>query len=153
MRKKAEPKSLVDWKRMQANEIAEVFLVTPQAVGLWRKNQRCPRNRDGTYDLRAVIGWWRETFQPRVGVEDQQRARQEEIKTRRMEIELGILEGTYIPIEEVERGWVARIRAAKNAFWELTKQLPPFLENRKARDIQKVLADAIRHILDEFSRE
>jgi len=42
---------------LPARVIARLWGVTPQAVGLWASKEGCPRNADGSYDLRAVIAW------------------------------------------------------------------------------------------------
>lgn len=42
---------------MQTKDVAAIWRVTPQAVGLWHSKKKCPRNPDGTYNLPAVIAW------------------------------------------------------------------------------------------------
>ena len=43
--------------RLSTKSVARIFGVTPQAVGLWHAKRGCPRNGDGSYDLRVVIAW------------------------------------------------------------------------------------------------
>lgn len=42
---------------MRATDVARVFGVSAQAVGLWHSRDGCPRGEDGRYDLRAVVAW------------------------------------------------------------------------------------------------
>ena len=54
---KHRPRRTDAFGALTASEIARIWQVTPQAVGLWVKRGNCPRNPDGTYNLTAVIAW------------------------------------------------------------------------------------------------
>lgn len=45
-----------DLQHLPRRATADLFSITPQGVGRWA-SAGCPRNSDGTYDLRAVIAW------------------------------------------------------------------------------------------------
>ena len=42
---------------LTAAQIGSIWAKSPQTVGYWHVKQGCPRNPDGTYDLRAVVEW------------------------------------------------------------------------------------------------
>lgn len=53
-RKKQISIPLTGWA---AKDIAQVYNLTAQAVGLWHRNGGCPRDENGTYDIRRVVEW------------------------------------------------------------------------------------------------
>jgi hypothetical protein len=67
---------------MTGRGIAALFGVTPQAVGLWHKNNGCPRDKEGRYDLREVIAW-RIAWEREQVAGDSQAARDKEISLAR----------------------------------------------------------------------
>jgi len=145
----------IDPKAMKAREIGSLFGATPQAVGLWSKNQGCPRNADGTFDLGAVIAWRIDRIKEEIRASEESPAmeRKRNAEAEMREIELARLKGEVIEVEAVKRERLARIAAVKSALELLPKQLPPFLAGRSAREISGELSRKVREILGEFSRE
>jgi len=56
----------LDVGRLTATQLGQLFGITPQAVGLWHKRWGCPRSAKGTYDLAAVIAWWKQRYEDRL---------------------------------------------------------------------------------------
>jgi hypothetical protein len=44
-------------EKLTARQVARIFGVTPQAVGLWQSKNGCPRNGDATYSFSKVLQW------------------------------------------------------------------------------------------------
>ena len=85
---------------LTARDVARLWGVTHQAVGLWAK-RGCPRHKDATYDLAAVIAWRESEAAARAAdstaagsvmdwkkKQDEERARTLELKRRQIEGDL-----------------------------------------------------------------
>ena len=87
--------------------VASLFGVSHSAVSRWP----CPRNADGTYDLKAVIQWRVSKADEDAEVSgnsasrDPATARWRMAKAKRAEFELGLLEGRVVDKAEVETQW------------------------------------------------
>ena len=144
----------------RAKDVAEFYGVTAQAVGLWVKNEGCPRDDDGTYNLKDVNEWRtsQETEGPRTATEIEATERKKiadaeiaENKARRSSIELGELEGRYLLRDEVEKGRVARIVAVKAAMEKMHTKLAPLLTMKSKAEVSSILYEATQEIMEQFS--
>lgn len=147
-----------------AREIAAIFGVTPQAVGLWVKKEGCPRDPDGTLDLAAVVKWYL-SERGSLATEDQDRldaaklkkaeheAALSELKESRERLEFEVERGKWMLQEDVEAGWSKRARSVRDTLLRLAKELPPRLEHRSGREIQTVLEKVMEHVCQKYSGE
>lgn len=142
-----------NFKAMRAKEIAALFGATAQAVGLWVKNRGCPRNENGTFDLREVIGWRLLEVEDEVssGQTSPALERKREADARIAEIRAGEMEGLYLLKSEVEKGRVARIQAVKAALEKLHNRLSPQLEMKSKPEISAIVYEAVQDIFSQFS--
>lgn len=148
---------------LTATEVGRLFGVTRQAVGQWAKNEGCPRRKDGTFDLPAVVEWYVE----REGLSADGKTRLEAARLKKAEHEAEILEisearkrleyeterGLWMPREEIETGWARRARIVRDGLLRLAKELPPRLEHRPGREIQEVLESRMMDLLHKYAGE
>lgn len=148
-----------------AAEIAGLFHVTPQAVGLWVRNEGCPRSADRTLDLEEVLRWWIHSRGDSLSSEEGKQLSAAKLKKAQHEAEiLKIAESRkrleyeaeralWLRREEVETGWAARARIVRDGLLRLAKELPPRLEHRPGREIQEVLERRMEDLLRKYAGE
>lgn len=55
-----------NWESTTQTIVAAIFGVSPRAVRKWEVEQGCPRNADGTFNLRDVVDWWKGQYESRL---------------------------------------------------------------------------------------
>ena len=126
------------------------------------KNQGMPLNPDGTYDLDAIDAWIEARTKKGIGQPHGERpdpgdklgweAVYKEMKARLAELELKKFQGELISLDDVRRQWINRIIEVKTALLSLPRKIPPLLEGKEKRDMEAILEDEVRFILERFSR-
>jgi len=126
------------------------------------KNQGMPVNPDGTYDLDAIDAWIEAREKKGIGQPHGERpesgdksgweAVYKEMKARLAELELKKFQGEVISLEEVRRQWINRIIEVKTALLSLPRKIPPLLEGKEKRDMEAIIENEVRFILERFSR-
>ena len=135
--------------RMTAREIGVIFSVTPQAVGLWHSNNKCPRSPDGHYNLQEVLPWRVKYLvdqavekqiaqsggDPLLMGDDSPALEKYRIaKTEEVEFKLAVLKNKYYDAEQVNTHWRELGNQIGNAVHKIEKKNP---------DLAKILKDAI----------
>ena len=126
------------------------------------KNQGMPVSPDGTYDLDAIDVWIEARNKKGIGQPHGERpdsgdksgweAVLKEMKAQIAELELKKLKGELISLDDVRRQWVNRIIEVKTALLSLPRKIPPLLEGKEKRDMEAILEQEVRFILERFSR-
>jgi phage terminase Nu1 subunit (DNA packaging protein) len=137
-----------DIEKSTRNELATVFGVHPSTVSRWVARDGCPRNPDGTFDLRKVFFWrieendlepapceneeaqrWMTEFR-------RERALLAKIERRRSEREL-------ISKKDVATLWAKRLSNLAHSLNGLIDRLPPLLEGKSRSEIGSILKTEI----------
>jgi phage terminase Nu1 subunit (DNA packaging protein) len=139
-----------------AKVLAELYGVGLSAISNWHARDGCPRNANGTYDLRAVIAWREakieEKFEKIIEAgSSPAMERWREARADREELRLKQDLGELVPRAEVEAGRVARVLAIKRAFLSLPQRSAPVMEGMDARQIRSFLGEEIRFIIAQFA--
>jgi phage terminase Nu1 subunit (DNA packaging protein) len=143
------------YERMSATEVARLWGVTKQAVGLWHSKEGCPRNEDATYNLTEVIAW-REVRAAKipmdqVGADSPALERLRAAKAEQEELKLATIKGQLIPAEQVEEGLVARVLVIKKALMGMPARMAGALAGLDGRAIRALLADEIERVVRQFA--
>jgi hypothetical protein len=144
-----------DLARLTGRALARIWGVSAQAVGLWHSRDGAPRNPDGSYSLSAVIAWREKYLKAsnesagKEASEGRFKAAQAKLK----ELELKKAVGQLIDRDEVERGRVSRVMAVRSELMKLGKALAGRLAQRSPVEVQTVLEEAAREIIENFARE
>lgn len=96
------PKTIHDVHRAPVSDIADMFLVSRQAVEKWVLRYGCPRNDDDTYSLPAVIDWWKRRYDNRGDGEGDEGLSRKEQKLQK-EIEL-----KEVQIQKIKENFIER---------------------------------------------
>lgn len=149
--------------------VAEHFAVTTRTVLNWEK-QGMPRRADRTYDL-VEIAKWREGLithpqpaapggadprQPILTEQRGQRFQQERLlkaKAELTEMEVRQRRGELVEVREVSKMFVARILAVKQGLLGLGRLLPPLLVDRGEREMEAIINERVRDLLENYSRQ
>jgi phage terminase Nu1 subunit (DNA packaging protein) len=139
------------------NEIATVFSVHPSTVSRWVARGRCPRNKDGTFDLRKVI-IWREENDLEPGPCENEEARRWMTEFRRERALLAKIdrrrsEGELLSKEDVTAAWAKRAFNMRSSLLTLVDRLPPLIEGKDRKQISKILKDEIYYFLEIYSQD
>lgn len=144
----------MDVERLTAREVAGLWGVTAQAVGLWHR-AGCPRNEDGTYALKGVIGWREARIREEEKSRGEDRApsleRMRQARAEQEELKLSVVKGELLRREDVERGRVARVVALKRGLLALPRVAAPLLVGLELREIQALLKEQIEERIREFA--
>lgn len=144
-------------------EVSDHFDVALRTVGYWVA-EGMP-GVEGRYDLAEIERWRSERFPGKTGAagagappDDDRRAslywstQFRKVQTALKSLELKVQQKKLIPAEEVERGRVARIMAVKQAFLALPREVAPQLVGLEPGEIQTVLEDRVKQIIEGFAR-
>lgn len=139
--------------------------VAAYAIGLssrqLRNRKDAPRNRDGKYDLAAVVAWW---------VTEKLRDAQEEIagngvekspnlealrgvKLEIAEMERDQLMGKLVSVDEVRTSIARAGDALKRRFLSMAGSIAPRLQGQGVEAAAQIIDIEVRDALDEFCEE
>jgi len=142
-------------EHLKARDVAPLWKVSAQAVGLWHRRDGGPRNEDRTYSLVDLIAW-REAQLRKSSESDSREASEARLKGYQAglkELELKKATGRLLDRDEVERGRIARIMEVRKKLQAIPKALAGKLGHRTPIEVQAILDDAVRDVIDDFARE
>lgn len=122
----------------------------------------CPKEGRGRWSLRKVIAWRSGEMDIGVAGADRTKIKDAKLKAEAMlkaaqankaKRELEILEGKYLPLEEIEQEWAGRIVELKAGLMNWIKALPPELSGADARTVEAALRREVAILLEQYSRE
>ncbi len=132
---------------LSSDAMCHVFGVSRQTLVDWER-KGCPKINRGQWALSEVIQWRSGAFErdfegaDRTKVRDVKLRAEAALKTAqaaKAKREMEILEGKYLPQEEIHQEWAGRIVELKAGLMNWIKALPPELANADARNIEIVL--------------
>lgn len=134
------------------NEICEIFDISRDTLSVWAK-KGAPKLGRGKWDIRALIKW---RYADKSDSPEARKTRADasfrEIKVRKEEIALDMLEGKLIEREEVDRQWAAVGIMIKNNLLLWVRSLAPHLAHLDVRNVEAKLNEAVYDLLDQLSR-
>ncbi len=146
-------------RRLSANDVGELWRVSRQAVGGWRR-RGCPCNADRSYDLGEVLAWREAGIARRAATdaglgEAQNAALEEKRKWEALMAKAKYEEwtGQLLRAEDVERERVARVSAVCVALEGLVRGAGIVLEGQMADRIESYLRERVNAMRDEFAGE
>jgi hypothetical protein len=149
---KHRPRRTDAFGALTASEIARIWQVTPQAVGLWVKRGSCPRNPDGTYNLTAVIAW-REAQAAGVSDGVDWRERNQRALALINEHDLAVKRGQYIETASAASWWADRVTEARVALQGVGAGMAPSLVGQDVQTIARLLDERLREICETLARK
>lgn len=138
-------------------QVAKAFGVVPKTVTRWSQTG-CPRNPDGTYDLKKVIEWAIDRAKTEAGdipeSEESQRWLTEYRKERALiaRLERKKMEGSLISHEDFKKAWVWRISEVSHGLGSLPLRLAPLVAGKSELEIRNIIDSEIWKIRDKFAR-
>ena len=143
-------------------DVAEYLGKSERSIAYYKSQYDLPVNPDGTYDLDAIDTWVESRKEngigqphgkPESGDKSGWEAIYKEMKARLAELEFNQKKGELISLADVKSQWTTRIIEVKNALLALPRKLPPLLEGKEKRDMEAIMEQELRFILERFSRE
>lgn len=111
-----------DFGRLRGKDLASLWGVTEAAVTKWWKKLGCPRNRDGSFDLTAVILWREnclrselEAAEKAAAGDDDDAKRYRKVRADKEEFQLSVLKGRYVSLNEMKDLLGALASSQRNA--------------------------------------
>ena len=134
------------------------FEVSRNTLSKW-KQAGCPQVSRGRWDLKAVFDWYWENIAAERAAQEAgdesltearrkywwEKARGEEMKNERES-------GRLILKENVVREWAFRVAQVTEGLSAFAKRLPPLLEGKSQKEIQRILKDEAWKLRDNFCR-
>jgi len=127
-------------------QIAEMMNVTKAAVDAWR-NRDMPCVKKGNrfyYDALEVVLWHSENINSKTisTITDDEMSVEDQLRVKRMEkldLEMAIQRGEYIPIDEVDDTTASLVALLINQYRQLHRTLPNLLAKKTQSQIKKSL--------------
>jgi hypothetical protein len=157
----AKPNIKVEGDRimLSTKRCAAFFGVTSKTMSEWKRSG-CPQAGRGWWDPEEVYRWrcGLETDSPDndgnwQAVKLKAEAEYRKAKAAQEEIRLKVLEGRYIPFEQVEDAWADRLVICRTNMFGWVNTLPPLLEGMSRTEMEKILGEEIRIIWEGYSRD
>ena len=162
--------AIPDLEKATATAVGAVLGVTCRGVGQWLKRNGCPRNKDGTYDVRAMVVWYVEREVKRavekalkgakgrvVGEEGE--GDLEHHRTRRMkanadlrELDVAKRRGELILADLARRDQIEQAAIYKQNLLALPARAAGQSFGRKKGEIEAILTEAVEAVLRNLVR-
>ena len=137
-------------------ELARIMKITARTVRSW-KSDGMPVEKDGCYNLEKIITWriQKEQKKSKVGSPELRKHEIEYRKFRALQVRLDyeIKAEKYLPVDEVEAAWRNTLTILKNNLLNLPRQISPQLENLEVLEIEAILTDRIREMIQRLGNE
>lgn len=152
--KKQPPKIREDpWIEKTQRAVAAHLGVSVRTVQYWIR-EGMPVRPDGKYDLEAISEWKIQRMAENTKPKDPQdpEVRYRTAKAKTAEIQLAKLMGELLPREEVEAQWLNVLMALKKNMLALPKSLAPRLARLEAKEVQTILSQHVRRMIETFQK-
>ena len=148
---------------MSQFKIAEAFGVSRQAFARW-VTAGCPKSKDGTFDLRAVIRWYvereRDIVRAELGSRDRGEDgptnegkpsdRKEDAAATLLEIKVAAELGRFVDREATETAWGRAVTLFTSQLQSVPARVAKRLEGKSAIEIANVLSEEMRNAVREM---
>ncbi len=144
----------MDFNKLNQRQLASALGKTDRAIRDWG----CPRNKDRTYSLPAVIAWMVEQAEDRAGSNPKavsggkwlDEYRRERYLLTRMEREQA--EGELLCRNEVATLWASRVCEITSGLQGLIDRLPPLLLGKDRAAMREIIHEEIWRLRDRYAR-
>lgn len=138
---------------LNSTSAARFFAVTPKTLSAWAK-RGAPKEERGWWDIKALMLW-------KYGLENIEMSSEarktladaefREIKVKKEQIALDLLEGRLIEREEVDKTWTVIGAQIKNNLLMWAKSLTPHLAHQDMRNVESTLTRSVYDLLEQLS--
>lgn len=133
------------------NEICEIFGISRDTLSVWAK-KGAPKEGRGSWDIRKLIKWrYGEKSDSPEARKNAADASFREIKARKEQIALDLLEKKLIERGEVDKQWTSVGIQIKNNLLVWSKSLTPHLAHQDMRNVEAILSEAVYDLLSQLS--
>lgn len=133
------------------NDVCELFDISRDTLAVWAK-KGAPKEGRGSWDIRKLIKWrYGDQSDSAEARKNKADANFREIKARKEQIALDLLEGKLIEREEVDRQWITVGTILKNNLLMWSKSLTPHLAHQDVRSVEASLSQAVYDLLEQLS--
>lgn len=133
------------------NETCELFDISRETLSAWAK-RGAPKEGRGSWDIRKLMQW---RYGERTDSPEARKTRADanfrEIKARKEELALGLLEGKLIERKEVDQQWTTVGVMIKNNLLMWSKSITPHLAHQDMRSVESILSQAVYDLLEQLS--
>jgi hypothetical protein len=159
-----------------ANAVADHYGVGKATVSLAVSRKRITRNGDGTFEKAVTDAYWCDKLgkpkKPIAGSQangnaaaevdpsctisgqiEEQRLRKMKAEALAKELLAQRMSGQLMSRERVDTGWVERAALYREGLMNFVKRLPPLLVNRSQNEIERILDDEARQLLESVIRK
>lgn len=132
-------------------ETCELFDISRETLSAWAK-RGAPKDGRGMWDIKKLIKWrYGETTESPEARKTRADANFREIKVKKEELALGLLEGRLIERKEVDQQWASVGVMIKNNLLTWSKSLTPHLAHQDMRSVESTLKEAVYDLLEQLS--
>lgn len=147
-----------NWESTTQTIVAAIFGVSTRAVRKWEQERGCPRNADGTFNLRDVVAWWQKEYDERLAAVEAdatsdwlEEKRMWEAKLKEVDYQERVKE--VIPAPFVRRGVATVIEQFKRGLLgQPTKLAATLASLDRPEDCQSELEREHRELLEDLKR-
>ena len=146
--------------RLTQKEVASAFGVTTRTIQRWH-DEGFPREGSGrntTYDLTECINWRIDREREEVerilaAFEDEDASRKKKLamQARKLELEVGEMEGRLIHVEDLEELHVAPLAELRGQLLSIPGRLGPLLDRYKVQEAVAILEAFVGEFMESLS--
>lgn len=141
---------------ISTQEMAELFGVSRQAIGLWAKSG-CPKQGRGRWNLKEVLPWWLDNIyiEKQASTDEnliEARTRYWRSKADREHLAVQQQQGQLMDRDQIYREWAGRAGEYKSGLYYLVNVLPPLLEGREQAEMRSIIDGHVWQMLDRVCR-
>lgn len=141
---------------LTTQQAAELFGTSTRAVQRWGQ-AGAPQTSRNRWSLKALFDWWDENINAlRVDSDEtmveikrqywRAKTAGEELKNQKARDEVA-------PWSEIEGEWAARVAVVVSGLTAFEHRLPPILDGKTRKEMQKILHDEVHYLRESYARE
>jgi len=115
----------IDVGKVRQKEVLAVVGVSKPTIGEWER-KGCPRNKDGSYNLAAVVQWREKQLEGRIAAgrseQNRGRGRREMAQAELAELDLAQKKAELLPRGPTIAGWIGRYMAIRTMLTGLVRR-------------------------------
>lgn len=140
----------VDWEHITTEMMQDLFGVTRQCIYDWFTEKGLPRNSDKTYNLRAVIRWFKDYMIGQAAGKPAAKNTFQDEKTRRLKMENDRFLGNLLDRGSVLSGWAMRYKQLGQTLQRRIGDLASTLEGQKSETILAKLTEMVEQAMGQL---
>jgi len=145
---------------LNSGKTADFFGVTVKTLAQWAK-EGCPKHSRGWWDPKEILAWRGEATdedtKEAMSVLARKLKAEADYKEARAEAAIRqneILEGQYMPREEIETQWANRVIELKAGLLALGRKIAGQIADVEVRlEVERVINDEVYELLEQYARD